>query len=167
MMVMKRTVICLMVAGAVASPATAEPPAAGQSADGTAGARQPPAPASAPGSQPARPPAASPTAGDPFRRLRVKTPKDRLPPLRSVRIRDRREKATGKITITIKSRPSGAKVYHGRRLLGSTPLKVTAERNSTPLDIVLRRGGYMILRSRIMRRVTRSYFFDMSPAKLQ
>ena len=48
-----------------------------------------------------------------------------------------------------------------------TPLTLTAPRNSTPYDVVIRKGGYMTLRTRIMRKVTRGYFFKLSPAKLR
>jgi len=58
-------------------------------------------------------------------------------------------------------------VKHGRRTLGKTPLRITARRGSTALDIVIRRKGYMTLRTRIMRNATRTYRFRLHPAKLR
>ncbi len=98
--------------------------------------------------------------------LRVVTPKDKLPLIRSIRIRDQREQAKGTIRISVRSSPSGATVTHGGRLLGKTPLTLTAPSHSTPLDIVIRMARRMIVRSRIMRRKSRSYFFKLHPAKL-
>ena len=118
-------------------------------------------PASAPASAPASRP-----AGDPFARLRVRVPVAQLPPLRSVRVRNPSEARRGTINVHVKTTPSGASVTHGGRRLGETPLTIAAERNSTPMDIVIRRRGYMILRTRIMRRVSRTYAFTLSPAKV-
>jgi hypothetical protein len=88
-----------------------------------------------------------------------------------LRIRDKREaedrSRKGTITVTIGTSPKGATVYYGGKLLGTTPLSLTAQRGSTPYDVVIRRAGYMTLRSRIMRRTTRGYFFKLTPAKLR
>ena len=132
-------------------------------------------PASAPASAPASD-APSSQASDPARsptisRLPVVTPRAKLGPLSSVRVRDKREaedrSRTGTITVTIGTSPKGATVYYGGKLLGTTPLSLTAQRGSTPYDVVIRRAGYMTLRSRIMRKTTRGYFFKLTPAKLR
>ena len=118
----------------------------------------------APSSQPAK------AAGaDPFSKLKPVVSRSRLPPLASVRERDKLEAASrrGTITITIGTAPKGAAVYYGGKLLGATPLTLTAPRGSTPFDVVIRHGGYMTLHTRIMRKVTRGYFFKLSPAKLR
>ena len=87
-----------------------------------------PPPAAPPSSQPATAPASQPGAG-PFARLRVVTPPGKLPPLRSVRVRDKREEQDrsrkGNVRISISSRPKAA-VYYGGRVLGKTPLTLTA-----------------------------------------
>ena len=120
-----------------------------------------------PGQTEKTPSAAPQQASDPFLALRLKIPKNRLPPLQSVRIRDRRERASGRIRVSVKTSPKGAVVTHGRSVLGNTPLRITARRGSTPLDIVIRRKGYMTLRTRIMRNATRTYRFRLHPAKLR
>jgi hypothetical protein len=137
-----------------------------------ASARRPKTPASAPSTQSVDPPAAtSRPATDAFLRLKVITPKSKLPPLSSVRVRDKREaedrSRKGTITVTINTTPKGAAVYYGGKLLGTTPLGLSAQRGSTPFDVVIRRGGYMTLHTRIMRKTTRGYFFKLTPAKLR
>jgi hypothetical protein len=91
--------------------------------------------------------------------------------LASVRVRDKREvedrSRSGSITVTVNTSPKGAAVYYGSTLLGTTPLSLSAHRGSTPLDVVIRRGGYMTLHTRLMRKVTRGYFFKLTPAKLR
>lgn len=119
----------------------------------------PVAPATAPASQPA-------ASGDPFVRLRASVPIAQLGPLRSVRVRNPGESTGGTIKVMVKTAPKGANVTHGGRRLGETPLTIVAERNSTPMDIVITKPGYMILRTRIMRRVSRTYAFKLSPAKI-
>lgn len=52
------------------------------------------------------------------------------------------------VTLSIGSIPSGAVVYHGRKQLGTTPLSVTRKRDSGPLDLVVRRGGYLAVSTR-------------------
>lgn len=142
-------------------------PAAGQpeSEPGRGGGT--PAPSSGPASTGST---ASSPGGDPFARLRVVIPKDKLPPLASVRVRDKREaddrSRKGQITITVGSAPKGASVFYGGKLLGTTPLTLAAQRGSTPLDVVIRRPGYMTLRTRLMRKVSQGYFFKLTPAKL-
>ena len=110
-------------------------------------------------------------AKDPHAKLKVKVPRDKLPPLRSVRARtkqeakDRSRKGTVKITIT--SSPKGAKVRHGNTSLGVTPFSITAKRGSTPIDVVVKRGGYMTLRTRVERKATRKYHYKLTRAKLR
>jgi hypothetical protein len=122
---------------------------AGPAAEHKAGTQPPPA--VAPSSEGGDAFKVGPRTRDPFAGLRVKIPPDQLPPLKSVRIRDQRERPQGKITVTIKTMPEGAKVTYGRKNLGLTPIKLQAEANSTPLDIVVRKAGYMVLRTRIQR----------------
>lgn len=136
-------------------------------------------PAPPPKSQPAssQPAAASQPAAtaagrpDPFLQLKVIVPKSKLPPVRSIRVRDKREEADrsreGKITVHLSSRPRGARVYYGGKLLGNTPLGLTAKKGSTPFDVVLKKGGYMTLHTRIRRKVSRSFHFKLSPAKIR
>jgi hypothetical protein len=144
-----------------------ELPAHGQSGAEPGRAGEKPAPSSGPASEGSRAPS---PGGDPFARLRVVTPREKLPPLASVRVRDKREaddrSRKGQITITVGSAPKGASVYYGGKLLGATPLTLTAQRGSTPLDVVIRRPGYMTLRTRLMRKVSHGYFFKLTPAKL-
>ena len=104
---------------------------------------------------------------DPFQALRVVIPRDKLPPLTSVRLRGRRENLRKKeIRIVVRSIPDGARVTHGKKTLGQTPLTLTAPRNSTPLDIVIRRAGYMKVRTRIHRDKGRKYTFRLHPGRL-
>lgn len=135
---------------------------------GAAAAQQPlsrPA-ASMPTSQPAR--------QDPFARLAVLTPRSKLPPLRSVRSRDAKDNAQptkdkekDKVVVRIVTSPGRAAVVHGRSLLGTTPLTLTNKRGGTPLDVVIKAKGYMIVRTRIRRRVSRTYHFKLHPAKFR
>jgi hypothetical protein len=134
-----------------------------------------PVPSSAPASRTSVPaPEGAPSSqasDDAISRLPVVTPRGKLPPLSTVRVRDKREaqdrSRTGTITVTISTSPKGAAVYYGGKLLGTTPLALTAQRGSTPYDVVIRRGGYMTLRTRIMRKTTRGYSFKLTPAKLR
>jgi hypothetical protein len=109
--------------------------------------------------------------GNPFARLKVVVPREKLPPLAFVRTHDRRkprERAKRKkIRVVITSSPGGASVTWGRRKLGNTPVVVTAPESSTPMDLVLRRKGYMVLRTRVQRRISRKYFFKLHPAKFR
>lgn len=139
-------------------------------------AQTPTAKVPAPASQPValatgQPGTASQPAADPFARLTVLVPPARLPPVHSVRVRDKREeedrsrKAT--IRVSINSKPTGVAVYYGSKLLGTTPLTLTAHKGSTPMDVVLRSKGYMTLRTRIRRKENRGYFFKLTPAKFR
>ena len=124
-------------------------------------------PAPAPGARPGSPPPAP--KKDPFAQLKVVTPKEKLPTLRSVRTRPGKtskgdvQKKT--ISVTIGSSPSGASVSHGGRSLGVTPLSISAPEGSTPIDIVVRAGRRMVLRTRVSRDENRSYFYKLHPAK--
>ncbi len=125
----------------------------------------------APPKAPASAPASQPSAGalDPAA-LKVVTPRDKLPVLSSVRVREKGEleqrARKGTITVTISTSPKGAAVYYGKKLLGTTPLSLSAPRGSTPFDVVIRAKGYMTLHTRIARKVTRGYAFKLNPAKL-
>lgn len=116
-------------------------------------------PASAPASQPAVDPGT----------LKIVTPREKLPPLGSVRVREKGEldarARKGTITVTVSSTPKGAAVYYGKKLLGTTPLSLSAPRGSTPLDVVIRAKGYMTLHTRLARKTTRGYAFKLNPAK--
>jgi len=109
--------------------------------------------------------------GDPFSRLPVVIPRAKLPALASVRLRDKREaedrSRKGNISISISTSPKGASVYYGGKLLGTTPLGLSAQRGSTPWDVIIRKGGYMTLHTRIMRKVTRGYSFKLRHMKLR
>lgn len=100
--------------------------------------------------------------------LKTVVPKAKLPVVSSIRSRSTKAKTKGpaKIKLQIKTVPSGAKVLHGKKVLGVTPLTLEAAPMSTPLDLVLKRGGSMTLRTRVFRQVDHSYTFKLSPAKL-
>jgi hypothetical protein len=121
------------------------------------------APAKAPASAPASQPTVDPAA------LKVVTPRDKLPPLGSVRVREKGEldarARKGTITVTVSTTPKGAAVYYGKKLLGTTPLSLSAPRGSTPLDVVIRAKGHMTLHTRLARKTTRGYAFKLNPAK--
>ncbi len=89
--------------------------------------------------------------------------------MKSVRIRGGQElqdlSKGGNIAVSIGSSPRGARVFYGGKLLGTTPLTLTAPRHSTPFDVVLKRGRYMTLHARIKRQTSRSYYFKLTPAK--
>ncbi len=106
-----------------------------------------------------------------FAQLKIVVPRDKLPPLAAVRTHDRRKRREGAkrktIKVVITSSPSGASVTWGRRKLSTTPVALVASEASTPMDLVLRRKGYMVLRTRVQRRVSRNYFFKLHPAKFR
>jgi hypothetical protein len=108
---------------------------------------------------------------DPFTRLKVVIPRDKLPPLRSVRQRDDREakdrSRSGNIIVRVRTSPKGARVLYGGKLLETTPFSLKARRGSTPLDVVIRAKGYMTLRTRLRRKTSRDYFFRLTPAKIR
>jgi hypothetical protein len=145
-------------------------PALGQKA---VPATQPAKALNAPASAPAKsvPPAASASRGDPFSGLVVVTPVGKLPPLASVRVRDKREvqdrSREGNVTISIGTQPKGAAVTYGSKSLGTTPITLSAQRGSTPYDVVIHAKGFMTLHVRIVRKTARSYFFKLTPAKLR
>ncbi len=180
-MTIRLQMMTLLLCSALAAPAAADPPKKGKGKPPPAKAKTPkktaPAKAKAPGktapkdtATKAKPGAKKP-AGNPYRRLKVVVPKDKLPPLRSVRVRTKQEaedrSRTGTIKVSISSKPKGARVTYGGKLLGTTPFSITAKRGSTPLDVVVKRGGYTVLRTRVRRKVNRSYVFRLTPAKIR
>ena len=53
------------------------------------------------------------------------------------------------VTITIKTSPRvRAGVYHGKEKLGTTPLQLTWTKDTGPIDLTLRAGGYLTVNSR-------------------
>lgn len=52
------------------------------------------------------------------------------------------------VTITIRTLPSGARIYYGKRMLGEAPIKITRKRDSGPMDLMVRRGGYFPVATR-------------------
>jgi hypothetical protein len=108
---------------------------------------------------------------NPFARLTAVAPVAHLPPIKSVRIRDKREEEDrsrkGTVTIHIKSHPKGASVMYGGKFLGRTPVQLKAPRGSTPFDVVVKARGYMTLRTRVRRKVSRTYFYKLAPAKFR
>jgi hypothetical protein len=128
------------------------------------------APATAPASQPASAPTSQATV-DPFAQLKVVTPRAALPPIRSIRVRDKQEEKDRSrkdtVTITIGSSPKGAVVLYGGKLLGRTPLSLRATRGSTPYDVTIRKKGYMTLHTRVRRKRNRGYFYKLAPAKIR
>lgn len=114
------------------------------------------------------PPHATPGAADPFAALRPVVGAGPLPPLSSLRPRATSEgdAATERVVVRVTTVPAGALVQHHGRTLGTTPLTFDLARPGTPLDLVLTRGGYMALRTRVERRESRSYVFELTPDKL-
>ena len=54
------------------------------------------------------------------------------------------------VDLTIKTDPRvKARVYHGKELLGVTPLSLKWAKDTGPLDIVVKAGGYLHVNSRI------------------
>jgi hypothetical protein len=128
-----------------------------------------PAPDPAPKAEPGSPPAAA--KEDPFAKLKVVVPKDKLLPVRAVRATaGKTGKSTGEkknISVTVGSSPSGASVHYGGKNLGATPLGLSAPEGSTPINIVLRARGRMTLRTRVSRDKSRSYYYKLHPAKFR
>jgi len=52
------------------------------------------------------------------------------------------------VTISVRTFPSGAKIYHGKKLLGTAPISFQRKRDSGPLDLIVRRGGYFPVATR-------------------
>lgn len=96
---------------------------------------------------------------------------DRLGPQYAVRPRngDKAEdpKKGKQVRVVVRTSPSGARVYQRGRLLGTAPLTVPGGPSATPMDLVVKAGGYMVLRTRIQRRKSRTYVFKLTPAKLR
>lgn len=114
---------------------------------------------------------ASPAKRDPFARLRQVLAMDRLGPQYTVRPRNGEEgedpKKRKQVRVVVRTSPSGARVYHRGRSMGSTPLTVPGGPKATPMDLVIKAGGTMVLRTRIQRRKSRTYVFKLTPAKLR
>ena len=54
------------------------------------------------------------------------------------------------VQLTLKTKPRvRAKVYHGKEILGSTPLQLTWTKDTGPIDITLRASGYLTVNSRL------------------
>jgi hypothetical protein len=123
---------------------------------------------------PDAPPNSTPVARDtvdPFSLLKVLVPREKLGPITSVRIRDRQEEEDrsreGEIAVKVESMPKGAVVLYAGKVIGKTPFVIQAKRGSTPLDVVIKYAGFMTLRTRIRRDISRKYFYKLTPAKLQ
>jgi len=100
----------------------------------------------------------------------VVIPRDQLGPLRSVRLRNHDSdkdptKRRRRNRVLVLTKPSGAKVYYRGKLLGVTPLTIDANGRTTPMDIVIRARGFMVLRTRIQRNERRTYAFQLTPSK--
>ena len=113
----------------------------------------------------------SPANRDPFAQLRQVLAMDRLGPQHAIRPRngDKAEdpKKGKQVRVVVRTSPSGARVYQRGRLLGTAPLTVPGGPRATPMDLVIKAGGYMVLRTRIQRRKSRTYVFKLTPAKLR
>lgn len=54
------------------------------------------------------------------------------------------------VTLTLKTEPKvRATVYHGKEVLGATPLTLTWPKDSGPIDITLKASGYLTVNSRL------------------
>jgi hypothetical protein len=52
------------------------------------------------------------------------------------------------VKLTFTSSPGGAEVWYGKRMLGTTPVTFTRRKDSGPVDVVFRLGGYLKTNSR-------------------
>lgn len=59
------------------------------------------------------------------------------------------KKKSPKVKLSISSRPGGASVYYGKRLLGTTPFSVEWKRDSGPIDLAVRKSGFFTVNTRI------------------
>lgn len=170
---MKRHASMLLCASlALSTPAWGDPPAPKNEATPRAGSPRaaiPPAPRDGSSAAAENIASSTPPTADPFARLQRVVPIEALKPIRSVRLHDRQDSlkrsAKDKIKVLIQTQPKGAVVKWGRRTLGTTPVALIAPKGSTPADLVIRRRGYMVLRTRVQRRISRTYFFKLTPAK--
>lgn len=114
-------------------------------------------------------PVADFSRSNPFEFLKQIIPIKNLPPIQAVRQVDRLPNedsiANKEVIVEVITSPRKANVKWGRKNLGETPIKIKTKGPSTPVDIVIRRRGYSPLRTRIFRRVSRKYFFKLTPAK--
>ena len=51
------------------------------------------------------------------------------------------------VTLTFRSSPS-AQVWHGKKLLGSSPVSIRRRKDSGPVDVVFKAAGYLKMNSR-------------------
>ncbi|MEZ4466984.1 MAG: PEGA domain-containing protein [bacterium] len=58
------------------------------------------------------------------------------------------KKAIEHVKLQFNSSPSGAEVWYGKKLLGTTPVTVTRRKDSGPVDVVFKLGGYLKVNSR-------------------
>lgn len=58
------------------------------------------------------------------------------------------EKVVEKVKLVFTSSPGGAEVWYGKRLLGTTPVTYTRRKDSGPVDVVFKLGGYLRTNSR-------------------
>lgn len=66
---------------------------------------------------------------------------------RALAAADKQEKSHVKLSFA--TRPSvGARVYHGKKLLGTTPFSVQWKHDSGPVDVVVRAPGYLPVNTR-------------------
>ena len=54
-----------------------------------------------------------------------------------------------RVKLSFRSSPAGASVYFGRRLLGTTPFELDWKRDSGPVDVAVRMGGFFTVNTRI------------------
>jgi hypothetical protein len=112
-------------------------------------------------------PANTREVSDAWSRLKVLIRKEKLGPLCTVLPRRGAGRLHAEtIKVAIKTIPAGAALTHGRKALGSAPLVLEARPGSTPLDLVVRRAGFMTVRTRIHRDRNRTYTLRLHPAKL-
>ena len=54
------------------------------------------------------------------------------------------------VEVTIQTTPRlRAKVYHGKEFIGTTPFTVRLPKNTAPLDLTVKSGGYITVNTRI------------------
>lgn len=98
------------------------------------------APVSAPASAPASAPGVAPASGGAL-------PAARAPSAPGSKAAHKPKSAT--VKLTFRSSPGGASVYYGKRMLGTTPFDTDWKRDSGPVDVAVRMGGYYTVNSRV------------------
>ncbi len=53
------------------------------------------------------------------------------------------------VTLNFRSSPASAKVYYGKKLLGTTPFSMKRPRDSGPMDLAVKAGGYFTVNTRV------------------